>query len=428
MDERLISQALQDAARKDIPDDMELWPEVQARLGRATRTAARSRLSWVAVAILAMLAVSVVAYAASLLLQGGYLDPGMQGASEADLVTVLNMSKTIDGQTITLDYAYADSNRISFSLTASGTTPRDIGYRFGQIDLSDDAGHDFQSMFGGGGGGGGGGGSGPTPEYSTYSSNNFMSLDASVITDNPDKLNLHLVAMLGKYQVTPPDQSPDGASQETFLENLGPFVFDFTIPFIHGQVVEPNVRAVNNGQAILLKRLVIAPSFTRGLVCFDPVPTVDGLNAVISLSVDGEVVPLKEREIAQGLAKVEGDTPGCYDLQINQSLYGLPGAWALNIDSLREFLPVSVGSGDDGTSVYYRYDGQPDLLAKVRERLETALKPYGIDLTETDGGLQFTVPHDSGVDTEAIRQIANDVTQNVTPGPWMFTFPVPPMH
>src|SRR3954454_13623118 len=101
MDKRLITQALQDQARKDIPEDMNLWPEVQERLGRGSRFAARSRVTWVVAAILALLAMSAITYAAARFLQGG-LDPGLQGANESDLVTVLNLKKTIDGQTVTL--------------------------------------------------------------------------------------------------------------------------------------------------------------------------------------------------------------------------------------------------------------------------------------------------------------------------------------
>src|SRR5262249_5282913 len=113
MDERLITQSLQEKARKDIPEDMSLIPEVTEKVARLSRTAARSRISWVAAAVLGMLAVSVVAYAATQFLQAQQLDPGLEGASEADLVTVLNMEEHIEDVVVTLDYAYADANRIS---------------------------------------------------------------------------------------------------------------------------------------------------------------------------------------------------------------------------------------------------------------------------------------------------------------------------
>ena len=108
MDKRLIAQALHDQARKDIPDEINLWTEVQARLGGVPRRAVRSRLTWVVAVILALLAMSAIAYAAARLLQGQSRDPGLEGASEADLVTMLNQKQTIDGVDVTLDYGYAD--------------------------------------------------------------------------------------------------------------------------------------------------------------------------------------------------------------------------------------------------------------------------------------------------------------------------------
>ena len=155
MDERLITQALQDQARKDIPEDMNLLPDMQVNMARLSRRTARSRVTWLVAAALTMLALTVVAYAASQLLQD-IVDPGLRGASEADLVTNLNMEQTIDGVTVKLNYAYADSNRISVGLSSQGTVAADKGYRFGEARLNDDAGHEFTQMFGGGGGGGGG--------------------------------------------------------------------------------------------------------------------------------------------------------------------------------------------------------------------------------------------------------------------------------
>ena len=142
-----------------------MWPEMQAQLGSVSRRAARSRVTWVVAAILALLAMSAIAYAAARFLQGQRLDPGLQGANESDLLTELNLTKTVNGQTVTLDYAYADSNRISYSVTLNGSVPLDVQYGFNKIELSDDAGHQFEPMFGGGGGGGGGGG---TQLYNEY--------------------------------------------------------------------------------------------------------------------------------------------------------------------------------------------------------------------------------------------------------------------
>ncbi len=435
MDKRLITQALQDQARKDIPEDMNMWPEMQQQLGSVSRRAARSRVTWVVAAVLALLAMSAIAYAAARLLQGQRLDPGLQGANEADLVTVLNMQQIHDGQTMTLDYAYADSNRISFSLTASGTTLLDIDYRFDNVELTDDAGHNFQAMFGGGGGGGGGSGGGSDMTTTDYSSNISDSVDASVITDMPDTLNLHLSVTLGKYQTAPPDatEMPHGQMpQEKLIKMLDPFVFDFTIPFIHGQVVNPDQTITANGITMHMGRMVIAPSLTRSPICIMPLSESSGYSAHVSLKVDGSPIslsdyPFDNDNTLQSFMSEEGLAAGCYDFQINQSLYNYPGRWELSIDNLVTYLGVGQRGGEDGTTVEQGFFGTPDLLAEIRAKLEPQLKPYGIELREEDGSLTFSYPSSTDQDVKnALQQIANQAILVETPGPWVFTFDVPP--
>src|SRR5664279_262596 len=276
MDKRLIAQALHDQARKDIPDDMNLWNEVQERLGGVPQRAARSRLTWVVAVILALLAMSAIAYAAARLLQGQPLDPGLQGASEADLVTVFNQKQTIDGVSATLDYAYADSNRISFSVSSQGDVAIGDSYQFGDVKLSDDAGHVFQSMFGGGGGGGGGDAQSGSLSYSISTVGSY---DPAILTDAPDKINLRIevplnFVRLGGENAQGLPNAASAPSQDTVEKVIGPFVYNVTIPFIHGQVVEPHQTVTAKGITIRLDRLVIAPSLTRGVICVDPVPAV----------------------------------------------------------------------------------------------------------------------------------------------------------
>ncbi|MEO8396775.1 MAG: DUF4179 domain-containing protein [Chloroflexota bacterium] len=430
MDKRVITQALQDQARKDIPEDMNMWPEMQERLGSVSRKAARSRVTWVIAALLALLAMSAIAYAAARLLQDQPLDPGLTGANESDLVTMLNMKKTIDGQTVTLDYAYADSNRISFALTSSGNAPLDVGYRFGEIELSDDAGHTFYTMFGGGGGGGSGGGSSVTPESMAYSSYITHSVDASVITDMPDKLNLHLTVNIEKYQLLPPlamTESADMIAPDEMVRTLDPFVFDFTIPFIHGQVVDPDQTVTTNGITLHLGRMVLAPSLTRSVLC-RPSTDVSGSTARVHLTVDGKPISLGGDEALQIIMTPLIDAAtGCYDFQINQSLYNYPGHWTLSIDSLVTALLVSHSFGDDGTTAEHSYDGAVLLLAQVRAKLEPQLKPYGIELREENGSLKFSYPSSTDqTEKAALQQIGDFAVLVETPGPWVFTFDVPP--
>lgn len=430
MDERLITQALQEIARKEIPDDMNRFPEIQKQLERFSRSAARSRVSWVAAAILTMLALSVVAYAAARLLQITPLDPGLQGANEADLLTMLDMEQTVDGVTVTLEYAYADANRLSFALTSAGTAPADIQYRFGDLLLTSSEGYPIMPMFGGGGGGGG---STDNPALNTYDLSTVGSYDTTAIQGDPDTLNLRVETTIQVFSAVDETMgdgsSPGGGGGSAGSgeppapeRTIGPFIFEFTIPFIGGQVVEPQQEASANDITMRLERLVIAPSMTRGVVCLNPAGE-PGYIPTLSLTVDGEPVSLTDAIVT--LIVTEQDTPGCYDLQITQSLYQRPGEWRLSFDSLGVNLPVGVSSGSNDTMMDFRIDGAPDALAIVRASLEPALEPYGITLTEDPGSLKFSYDPNADIDEQAIHALVNAGMREETPGPWVFSFDVP---
>jgi hypothetical protein len=334
---------------------------------------------------------------------------------------------------VTLDYAYADSNRISFAITSSGNAALDVGYRFGEIELTDDAGHIFQTMFGGGGGGGSGGGSSDvTPETMAYSSYMTNSFDASVITDMPDKLNLRLTVNIEEYQALPPlavTESPDMIAPGEVVRTLDPFVFDFTIPFIHGQVIDPDQAVTANGITLHLGRTVIAPSLTRSVLC-RPAIDVGSSTARVHLTVDGKPIPLGGDNALQIiLTPPINASTGCYDFQINQSLYNYPGKWTLSIDSLVNPILVSHGFSDDGTTVEHSYNGGSLLLEQVRATLEPQLKPYGVVPRLENGSLKFSYPSNTDqAEKEALQQIGDLAVLVETPGPWVFTFDVPPAH
>lgn len=440
MDDRLITQALQEIARKEVPDDMNRLPEIQKQLGRVSRSAVRSRTSWVVAAILAMLTVSIVAYAAARLLQTSPLDPGLQGASEADLITMLNLDQTVDGVTVTLDYAYADANRLSIGLGSTGTVPIDVQYRFGDVVLTSSEGYPITPMFGGGGGGGGGT---DNPALNNYGMSTTASYDTTAIEGNPDTLNLRLETTIEVYSAVDMASGNGGGggggssgseggsgSGGSVVSNeppvperiIGPFVYEFTLPFIHGQVVEPQQSATASGITMRLERLVIAPSMTRGVICLDPAAE-PGYIPKLSLTVDGEPVDLTDAIVT--LASTEREAPGCYDLQINQSLYQLSGEWQLSIDSLGTILPIGYSRGGDGTTADYRIDGTPEALAKVREKLEPGLSAYDIHLTADDNSLTFSFDI-SVVEQRVIDRLIDESIHEGVTGPWVFTFDVPP--
>lgn len=154
-----LRSGLHDLANKEIPDDMNLIPEVQAAL--RSKPARRSypilRGAAASIALLLLSTMTVVATAVFVQQRGG--DPGLQGVDEQGLFTEINAAQTVDGVTVALQRGYADANRIALSLqltydrltAAYPDTGFELDYRL--VDAV--TGAEIPSLgFGGGGGGG----------------------------------------------------------------------------------------------------------------------------------------------------------------------------------------------------------------------------------------------------------------------------------
>ena len=115
MNEKQFTHHLDHIAAKEIPDDMNKWPEIQARL-MMRRAPSRHMMRTIrrAAAVLVALFTGLVGYAFS---QGPSDDPGLDHVREAGLVDPLNLTETHDGVTVTLIEGYADANRIALWLT-----------------------------------------------------------------------------------------------------------------------------------------------------------------------------------------------------------------------------------------------------------------------------------------------------------------------
>ncbi|MER3457899.1 MAG: hypothetical protein C4309_04020 [Chloroflexota bacterium] len=107
--------------------------------------------------------------------------------------------------------------------------------------------------------------------------------DASAIQGQPAKLNLHLEIGLRRLvpvgdapamplPTAPPTSTVVLAPAMQYQEEplAGPFTFDFSVPFIPGRValVQESVRVA--GVTVRLDRVVVTPSETRAILCFDP--------------------------------------------------------------------------------------------------------------------------------------------------------------
>lgn len=407
MDDKQLTRLLHDIAQ-EVPDDMNLWPHIQAATHRTSRWAGlipKTRIGWVAAVIGALLMVGAGAYAVEQLLQ--ISDPGLEAANTANLVVHFNETQTIGDVSVTLEYAYADANRLAIAYHGTASVPANTATSVGftQVSLSDDQGREYdQILFGGGGGGGGGD---ANSEYVTVSFGLVDNYATSMITDAPEALNLRLELMVGDMgsgMMPSGDGAGDVPTPEVTVEPftpVGPFIFEFTIPFNPGLVMDGPQTVTAADIPMTLNRVVVTPSLTRLELCFVQPPidsTAPYWVPVVSLTINGEeAVPATE--IGRDAMAADTDS-GCVHYNIPVALHDQPGEWVLNVEKL--LLP-------GGAS---------------QEQMREALMERGIEIVdEPSGGWSYVTPPDmSHSELGVIIQEINAQYQRTIEGPWTFTF------
>ncbi len=283
-----LQQILDAIAGEEIPETMNLWQDIRDRVTVPAAQPVRPvlRLSKVVLLLGILLIASTAAYAVYQAAQHGG-DQGIMGVSEANLITDLNLTQTLEDAdvNITLKWAYADGHRIALGWEVDHA--EGLGVPFpNAIRLFDREGNEFgPADFLRGGGGGGGGGGGRIIFGST------ASFDATGIGDNPAELNLR--AMLEFTSDNLPTEitgvggsggsggggagsgsDDSNAVSPTALPEpvrIAPFTieYEFTVPFIPAIRVTGTQQVETSGVTMTLSNLSYAPSVTLGQLCFN---------------------------------------------------------------------------------------------------------------------------------------------------------------
>ena len=205
----------------------------------------RRRLAWALVPLLLLLIGGTV-YAASPVMReffqmlAGHIE-------QRGLVQEMNVSQTIDGVTVSIQRAYADSNVILLGTMVSGPA-KDYDMFIGE--LSTDDGYIFPGMIAIS--------TCPGSEaiLGEWGDNErratIISYDTSKLQGLPPELKLKLkidvdeVGMQGKRE-----------------NSKGPFILEFTLPLNSGKVIDVNQTVEVNGVPLTLEKVEISPWVTR---------------------------------------------------------------------------------------------------------------------------------------------------------------------
>ncbi|MBC7251670.1 MAG: DUF4179 domain-containing protein [Anaerolineae bacterium] len=345
MEKQPVTRILQEIAEQGVPATVDLWPAIrtrlqpQRRIPRRARWMPATRLGWAGLILGALLLFGSVAYALNPALSQVFraFFPGWQHIEESRLAQELNLSQTQDGVTVTLERAYADANEIIIGYTVKGLA--DQRMHVSQARLSDKQGTVFPELAGAGVIGDSDLlGVQLPPGEGAY----VTAFDASAVKGTPASLQLHLTMQLARLVPvdqalthTPPvPQSSDSAAMVepvmTMREEIvgGPFTFDFSVPFIPGQTVEVQQEVEAAGVIMKLERVVVTPSETRAILCFEP---PDDIEWTLLADLDTGAGQEVSTSFVSRLSGNGGES--CHRVSL-ESLTSQSGLWTLTVTEL----------------------------------------------------------------------------------------------
>lgn len=324
--EQRIARALHEQAEADVPS-VDLWPDIRAQL-TTTQSRKRSRFALstthtrrLAFALVLLLIMSGAAWA-----MPGFFDAqddGLRQVAQAGLSQRIEQSQTIDGVTVTLHEAYADEERIAVGLTTNAVAGTRYSINISGDSLSNLVGRNETSLDN----------EIPPDMYFllrsySYRSNQRASEDDSeegaLFTFHPRSIvssNGRLDLRLSGIYVYP---SMEGGNTEKWI---GPFVFDFSVPFNTGKTIEINQTQQAAGVTMTLKRINVLPSAMHAVLCFDQPTPGPSWTPSSTLFVD-------DLKTVDGAPEVlTGADAGCFQHTLEISVANASG-WILRVDTL----------------------------------------------------------------------------------------------
>ncbi|MBI5961128.1 MAG: hypothetical protein HY866_20495 [Chloroflexi bacterium] len=311
--------------RLDIPGKLNLRPGL------------RMNRRWSALVAVLILVSATAAYALrQALIQP---DPGLQKMLVENQVVQIDQTQPVSAEynieplqdvSITLDYAYADSNRVAAAYQVTGTAAAGTAVQVYSNPTLVDADersypwlpNSFQQITETQAGTAG----------ELFTLNGLMSFDASGVDNAPD--TLHLKLRIDMAFTTAETRSED----QYLMMGAGETTFEFEVPFNPGRTITVGQSAPAGDLTVEVQKVVIAPSLTRVDLCLSsstPFAVDQWLSweSPVTLDVNGERILT---DLAAGFTGLKGeplhaDSP-CRALNVPDALTEHLGQWVLTLD------------------------------------------------------------------------------------------------
>jgi hypothetical protein len=349
-----LPRILHEIAADGVPNGADLWPSIRARLKpnqRRVRLAAlrpATRLGWAGLALAAVLVVSTVAYAVGPIISSVFqMIPGWQYVEEKHLTQDIHLSQTVDGVTVTLAKVYADASQILVGYGVSGLANQDVHI---EVALTDEKGTVFRELQGAGVTGASELLGVTVPEGD---GGYLVAFDGATVEGAPAALQLRLVMELSRWvpvtsepgpvtidgQLVEPPATVQASAPVTYEKRstVGPFTFDFRVPFLPARVADVQQTAHASGMAVRLERVIVAPSETRFVTCFQS-PGGEEMEWVAATGTL-HTGPGRNYELGYELRDrlVQADGQVCYVYGLVAPLADQHGKWTLKMSELVGF-------------------------------------------------------------------------------------------
>jgi hypothetical protein len=334
-------------------------------------------------------------------------DPGIQGVIEAGLTTVVDQTSEHDGVQITLQSAYADTQRIILRVKVSGDYEALLQDHMLNFVLRDDTGRSFSYSM-----------AMPVTREDDevaelydvvfYNQTSFQDPEGNVeiidgyLDSYGDSIDLQLT-------VSFVDMSALGMvledAQSTPSNTVGPFDIVFTVPIQQPVVVMPELEQTVNGVTIWLERVSVAPSETEIALC-NTLPTFQDWQPNIQLMVNGTAAQPSGGNLV-GLPTAE-DTERCIEQRF--SVYaGNAQVMTVSVDALMTSVPDDREAWEGLVEELGTFDIEAEAFPERGSYLGIIATPEGM----TDAEL-----------AEIINNARENLRQRID-GPWTFEVAIP---